>query len=250
MTLTITTSLGMSSDLKKQAQGLAQRYGWTYLPRRKQSLTKLIHQKGPLLLLTKEGLSLHREDREALRFHPDTAMLRAKAKHDPLRELVGSQPKTVLDTTMGMATDAIVLAQAGHQVTALESQTIIAQVVAYGLSHYVSGWPSFDAAMRSIKVLSREHLTFLRHQKANAFDIVYCDPMFSETIAESHNLAGLDDLANPNQLTTAFMKEACRVAKEAVIFKGHFRDDTFERLGFKRQVRPNQKFHYGIYRLF
>lgn len=249
MTLAITTSLGMSNELEKQAHDLAQRYSWTYLPRQKQSLTKILQQKEALLLLTKEGLSLHRAGREVFRFHPDTAILRAKAEHDPLRELVGNQPKTVLDTTMGLATDAIVLAQAGHQVTALESEPLIAQVVAYGLSHYISGWSDFDDAMRSIKVFSVEHLTFLKQQKANSFDIVYGDPMFSEMIAESHNLAAMNGLANPNRITTAFMEEACRVAKEAVIFKGHFRDDTFERLGFERQVRPNQKFHYGIYRL-
>ncbi|KXT76570.1 class I SAM-dependent methyltransferase [Streptococcus sp. DD12] len=249
MTLAITTSLGMPKDLVEEAEGLAKRNGWAYLPRRKYSVTKLLQGRDGLFLLAREGLSFHRLGQAVLQFHPDTAILRAKAPHDPLRTLLGTSPKTILDTTMGLATDAIVMAQAGHQVTAVESQNLIAQVVAYGLAHYESGWPSFDAAMRSIEVVHADHLAFLGEQASNAFDIVYCDPMFSQTITESHNLAGIADLANANQLTDTFMREACRVAKEAVIFKGHFRDKTFERLGFDRQVRPNQKFHYGIYRL-
>ena len=34
-----------------------------------------------------------------------------------------------------------------------------------------------------------------------------------------------------------------------IIIKAHFRDTVFEELGFERQVRPNQKLHYGVLEL-
>ena len=37
-----------------------------------------------------------------------------------------------------------------------------------------------------------------------------------------------------------------RVAREKIIIKAHFRDTVFEELGFERQIRPNQKLHYGV----
>ena len=53
-------------------------------------------------------------------------------------------------------------------------------------------------------------------------------------------------LANQSRLSPELMAEATRVASKAIIIKGHFRDSVFEDFGFQRQIRPNQKFHYGI----
>ena len=39
---------------------------------------------------------------------------------------------------------------------------------------------------------------------------------------------------------------AKRVARQKIIIKAHFRDTVFEELGFERQIRPNQKLHYGV----
>ena len=249
MTSYITTSLGMADSLVKQAQALAQQNNLIYLPRNKQSASKILQSHAPLFILTQYGLELHLTDGQVLRFHPDTAMLRAKADHDALRELVGPEPQRVLDTTMGLASDAIVLAQAGHQVTALESQPLLAFLISYGLCHYQSGWAIVDQAMRSIKVQQTDNLAFLTKEKDRSFDIIYCDPMFSENIPESHNLDGISQLANSSPLTAEFLAQAKRVAKKAVIVKAHFRDSIFEDFGIERQERPNQKFHYGILRL-
>ena len=73
--------------------------------------------------------------------------------------------------------------------------------------------------------------------------------MFSDRISESKNLDGLRQFANPSPLSDRFLIEAKRVARKRIIIKAHFRDDVFEKFGFKRIVRPNQKFHYGIIEL-
>ena len=103
--------------------------------------------------------------------------------------------------------------------------------------------------MRSIKTYCVDNITYMKSLPDKSFDVVYCDPMFSDRISESKNLDGLRQFANPSLLSDEFLKEARRVAIKSLIIKAHFRDDVFEKFGFKRIVRPNQKFHYGIMEL-
>ena len=182
-------------------------------------------------------------------FHPDTAALRIKAPHDALVSLLGKSPKTILDTTMGLASDSLVMAAVGNQVTALESQDVIFQVVSRGLASYQTDDKQLEKAMRSIKAIKSDSLSFLKAQADNSFDIIFADPMFSETIKESENLEAIKPLANGSRLTEEWLNEAKRVARGKIIIKAHFRDTVFEELGFERQVRPNQKLHYGVLEL-
>ena len=71
-------------------------------------------------LLYKDRLSFVNADGSELSFHPDTAVLRIKAPHDALVNLLGSSTKSILDTTMGLASDSLVMAAVGNNVTALE----------------------------------------------------------------------------------------------------------------------------------
>ena len=238
----ITTSLRENEALIARAQELALELGADYQPRRKLSLAKCLERFGPFYLLYKDRLSFVNADTSELTFHPDTAALRIKAPHDALVSLLGKSPKTILDTTMGLASDSLVMAAAGNQVTALESQDVIFQVVSRGLATYQTD----EKAMRSIKAIKSDSLSFLKAQADNSFDIIYADPMFSEIIKESENLEAIKPLANGSRLTEEWLKEAKRVAREKIIIKAHFRDTVFEELGFERQVRPNQKLHYGV----
>ena len=223
----ITTSLRENESLIARAQELASELGADYQPRRKLSLSKCLERFGPFYLLYKDRLSFVNADVSELSFHPDTAVLRIKAPHDALVNLLGSSTKSILDTTMGLASDSLVMAAAGNKVTALESQEVIFQVV-------------------SIKAIKSDSLSFLKYQADHSFDIIYADPMFSETIKESENLQAIKPLANGSRLTEELLNEAKRVAREKIIIKAHFRDTVFEELGFERQVRPNQKLHYGV----
>ena len=112
------------------------------------------------------------------------------------------------------------MAAVGNKVTALESQEVIFQVVSRGLAAYQTDEKKLEKAMRSIKTIKSDSLSFLKSQADHSFDIIYADPMFSETIKESENLQAIKPLANGSRLT--------------------------EELGFERQVRPNQKLHYGV----
>ncbi|EUC61932.1 class I SAM-dependent methyltransferase [Streptococcus sp. ACS2] len=242
----ITTSLRENETLIARAQELAHELGADYQPRRKLSLAKSLERFGPFYLLYKDRLSFVNADASELTFHPDTAALRIKAPHDALVSLLGKSPKTILDTTMGLASDSLVMATAGNQVTALESQDVIFQVVSRGLASYQTDDKQLKKVMRSIKAIKSDSLSFLKAQADNSFDIIYADPMFSEIIKESENLEAIKPLANGSRLTEEWLKEAKRVARDKIIIKAHFRDTVFEELGFERQVRPNQKLHYGV----
>lgn len=244
----ITTSLRENEELIARSQALALDLGADYQPRRKLSLAKCLERFGPFYLLYKDRLSFINANASELTFHPDTAALRIKAPHDALVSLLGKSPKTILDTTMGLASDSLVMAAVGNQVTALESQDVIFQVVSLGLASYQTD-KQLEKAMRSIKAIKSDSLSFLKAQADNSFDIIYADPMFSETIKESENLEAIKPLANGSRLTEEWLNEAKRVAREKIIIKAHFRDTVFEELGFERQVRPNQKLHYGVLEL-
>ena len=245
----ITTSLRENEELIARAQALALDLGADYQPRRKLSLAKCLKRFGPFYLLYKDRLSFINADASELTFHPDTAALRITAPHDALVSLLGKSPKTILDTTMGLASDSLVMAAVGSQVIALESQDVIFQVVSRGLASYQTDDKQLEKAMSSIKAIKSDSLSFLKAQADNSFDIIYADPMFSETIKESENLEAIKPLANGSRLTEEWLNEAKRVAREKIIIKAHFRDTVFEELGFERQVRPNQKLHYGVLEL-
>ncbi|MBL6537153.1 class I SAM-dependent methyltransferase [Streptococcus suis] len=245
MKVIVTTSLGMDGHLVQKAKRLAEDLGIVYCERRKQAVKVLLKQADAVLVVYKDRLVFEQKEGGKLFFHPDTAMLRMKAERDPFLEMVGSQPKKVLDATLGLGTDSLVLASAGHQVVGLESSFWTHFLVQEGLKNYQTGHAAVDQAMRSIETICTDSLSFLQNAAAKSVDIIYFDPMFSEEIKESHNLSGLEKLANPSPLSHQLVNEAKRVAREKIILKAHFRDRAFEDFGFIRHVRPNQKFHFG-----
>ncbi|MGT2666101.1 class I SAM-dependent methyltransferase [Streptococcus rifensis] len=242
----VTTSFKVDLDKINEAKALANQFDVPYRNRGKASLQTIIGETEGALVVYKDSLRYTTKTGEILSFHPDTAMLRIKAPRDPLLELLGPSPCQILDTTMGLASDSIVMAYAGHQVTALESDPLIHLIVSLGLKRFVTGNDQIDHAMRCIKTQCVDSLAFLKVAPDKSVDVIYCDPMFSENITESENLSGLASLANPARMTSEFLAEAKRVARQKIILKAHYKDSAFEKFDFERQDRPNQKFHYGL----
>ena len=68
---------------------------------------------------------------------------------------------------MGLASDSLVMAVTGNQVTALESQDVIFRVVSRGLASYQTDDKQLEKAMRSIKAIKSDSLSFLKAQADN-----------------------------------------------------------------------------------
>ncbi|HEL2041400.1 TPA: class I SAM-dependent methyltransferase [Streptococcus suis] len=245
MKIIVTTSLRMNQSLVLQAQKIATLLSLDYQERKKRSVQSFLTEADAVLVVYQSQLVLEEKTGQVLFFHPDTAMLRIKSGRDPLLELLGKEKQSIIDCTMGLGSDSIVLASAGHRVTALESSKLVHFIVSRGLQDFDSGLQEVNRAMKSIQTIWTDSLIYLKGQKDKSVDVIYFDPMFSEEIKESQNLSGLSTLADRSRLTEEIVSEAKRVARKKLIIKAHFRDQVFEEFGFKRHVRPNQKFHYG-----
>ena len=179
-------------------------------------------------------------------FHLDNSAFKIKNNYnEPLIVIKGSEKQSILDCTMGLAGDSIILSYYEHKVTALEKNKIIYLIVSNGLKNYISDDEKINSSMRRIITYNIDSVKFLKNCPDNSFDIVYFDPMFSHNIEESKNLAGIETLVNQNFPTSDFLTEAKRVAKKKVIVKAHFKDNIFEKFNFIRLMRKNTKFHYG-----
>ncbi len=242
----VTTSYGASFKQQEKAKQVANYFDCPYIERGKSSLKKLIGASNGSLVVYKSELIFVHRDGSRLAFHPDTAMLRIKNGQDPLVDLLGQAPKRILDATMGLANDSLVMAFQGHSVTALEINPLIHLIVSSGLATYVSNFEPLTPVMRTIKTYHINSLDYLRRQENKAFDVVYFDPMFRQKLGSSPDFLGLRNLAEHRRVTVELIDEAKRVAKDYLIIKAYYKDSIFEDFGFERQERANTKFHYGI----
>ena len=191
----------------------------------------LVARRGLLTLVTAEG---------ELFFHPGMSHLRIKnlllGHGDHLVSALGLvEGMHVLDCTLGTGADAIVESFAvGAQgtVTALESNPLIAAVIADGLAHATGDNYEMHAAMRRITVHHADALTYLRAAETDSCDVVYFDPMFRRPLHESAGMNALRVLADSRALTGETIAEACRVARRRVVMKERQGSAEFARLGF------------------
>lgn len=241
----ITTSIQCPSYVYEQATQLAHMWNAPFVARGKKTVRELLFEFEQVLIVYADRWEFRSKGQEPFFFHVGTVAVKIH-QPSPLLQLVGKGPFTVLDCTMGLAHDSILLSYEGHSVVALESHPIIHCITSRGLRVYKSGNESLDAAMRRIKTKCVDSLDYLKAAEDNSVDIVYVDPMFLHSIEESTALKPIESLANYQPITQEWIEEAKRVAKRCILLKAHFRDDVFERFGFERHVRKTAKFHYGI----
>ena len=241
----VTTSVKTSNDQIELAKTHALNLELDFYYRNKKTIKELLSHFDGVVVVYKNKISYF-EDNNELFFHLDTTALKLKNNdNEPLTELI-PQSSSVLDCTMGLASDSILLSYYGNRVTALEKNKIIYYIVSNGLKNYNAGDNKVLSSMRAITTHNIDCLEFLKNCKDNSFDIIYFDPMFSHDIKESMNLSSIETLADYNFPTELFLEEARRVAKNKIIVKAHFRDNIFEKYNFKRIIRKNTKFHYGF----
>lgn len=241
----VTTSVKTSSEVDIKAKEIAIKLNLKFYKRNKKTITQLLNANKGVVVVYKNKISYYQDNAE-LFFHLDTTALKIKNNdNEPLIEIIGRDSQNVLDCTMGLASDSIILSYYNHKVTALEKNKLIHLIISDGLKNYQTNDEKINEAMRKIITYNIDALDYLKKCEDNKFDIIYFDPMFSHNIEESTNLAGIEKLAEYNFQTDEFIKEAHRVAKNKIIVKAHYRDKIFEKYNFTRIVRKNTKFHYG-----
>ncbi|MBF0715775.1 class I SAM-dependent methyltransferase [Gemelliphila palaticanis] len=182
-------------------------------------------------------------------FHLDTAKVRIKSNNDYLINLIEDKNQEILDLTMGLARDSMVMSYFGHKVTAIESNSIIYNIVKYGLTNYKTGDINIDNAMKKITTINSYNYEFLKNIPDNSYDVIYVDPMFEYKIKDSNNLNSIESLANNSKVTHELFEEMKRVARNKIIIKAHNKDEVFNNFNFKKYERSGSKFSYGYYNI-
>lgn len=256
----VTTGRKLRRESVALAQKTAQRLGLPYVERGTRSLEEVKERyHADFVLVTKKGLLSLETPAGELFFHPNMAHLRLKnlrfhKQPDHMVEAMGLQAgMSVLDCTMGFASDAIVASYAvgdSGSVTGIESQPLIEAVVSYGLQHYADDSPYVLEAMRRVHTVCSDALSYLQAQPDKSVDVVYFDPMFRHPFLESKSLDPLRTVANRNALDLETIAAAKRVARQRVVMKETSLSKEFARLGFEKIVGGTySKIHYGIIEL-
>ncbi|RNF40445.1 class I SAM-dependent methyltransferase [Planococcus salinus] len=252
MKTVVTTAYRPTPFTLDEAKSVSEQLAIPLVPRNKRSVEKL-HQEeqADVLVAAKERLEFYPLGKtEPFFFHPNSSSFRTKRPlhQDPLIEVSKlAKGDVFVDCTLGMASDAIVASQfvgTEGRVVGCESHPILAYVVQQGLQRY-QGMPHLHEAMKRVEVVQADAAEYLAGLPSNSVDVVYMDPMFTETISEASNFETIRQTANKDQLSLRWVTEARRVARKTVVLKAHFRSTDFEAYGFVRRVRPNTKFHYG-----
>lgn len=121
----VTTSVKTTLELNDTAQKLADELNLKYVKRNKTTIKQLLETTKGVIVVYKNKLSYFENDSEFF-FHLDTTALKIKnSDNEPLVEIIGKEKQSVLDCTMGLAGDSILLSYYGHNVTAIEKNKII-----------------------------------------------------------------------------------------------------------------------------
>ncbi len=247
----ITTAYDPNSDMLQRARRIAEQVEGLVVNREKYSLQDMQNKynEKEMIVVEKKQSKYYADfsDSNPFHFHPSMAILRIKQLQKGDNDLLVNisqltAGESFLDCSLGLGSDAIVAAYvvgAKGRVVGIESEKVVAALVAEGLS---LGWnrnKEIDEAMKRVEVIHSHHLKILQSTPSKSFDVVYFDPMFRHSIQHSSSISPLRGLANHQELSIEAIKEAKRVAKRMVILKENTRSNEFVRLGFKKIPRSS-----------
>lgn len=170
----------------------------------------------PGLVINVENIRLFAPGRKPTPWHPGMAHWRLRRPSDRLPEIMGVAPgDTVVDGTLGMGHDALLLAAAGARVLALEQRAPILFFTLDGMWHYRP-----DLA-RNIHAMHVAHAEWLARAPDGSVDHVYFDPMFpADKAGDSVTWTTLRTVARPGpRLPPEVLLDAARVARKSVCLK-------------------------------
>ena len=162
------------------------------------------------------GFRLHPPHAAPLSWHPGMALRRLRYSSDALTRVMDLRAgEVVLDGTLGMGHDALVLAANGALVIALEQRPEIIFFTLAGI------WRFSKTLSRRIHGRVADHTDYLAAQLPNSVDHVYLDPMFPKQLAgPSSTWASLRALVPPDhRLDASTLANALRVARRRVVLK-------------------------------
>lgn len=254
MNVAVAVSRRINHERYTLAEELAKKLS---LPLLRDITIKEIWQQGQyqaLLLIENTKLKMITPNAQ-LFFHPSMSALRVdKLTEGGADHLVDAMQLTcgmsVLDATLGLATDALVCATvvgSSGYVVGLEASPWLSLIVRLGLEEYKDKRSELTQAARHIKVVNTDNLEYLIAQADNSFDIVYFDPMFAHPVVASSNMQPLREFACYRPLDHKAIEEAMRVAKRRVVIKENRHNELLKKLPLTKIAGGKySKICYGI----
>lgn len=176
------------------------------------------------------------------RWHPGLLHTRLEAgwTHPLVRAMDLQRGDRVLDSSLGLGTDAMFLARMCEApVVAIEAVPAIALMTAEGLGRVGA----------NVRVVIADGTAFMRGLPDDSFDIVQGDPMFPPGTGVTHSLAGIRSLARHAPLSRAWLEQARRVARKRVVIRDVDPGDALEALGCPEVLRVGRgRPRYGVWR--
>ena len=257
--LFVTTIEKTTEFVNEKARGIALQLGVPFIERKKKSIIQLQKKyEQPCIVVGKMKTELYGYlSTDPVFFHPNMASIRFKRLNnqepDPFIEATQlKKGMSMLDCTMGMASDTLIasfICGVEGKVVGLEINPYLYLVIKDGLQNYPFKSPSLKTAANQIICLNDDYLDYLKKAEDNSYDVVYFDPMFTETIHESQAVQTLSSFASFEDLEQEAISHALRVARKRVVLKDYFRSHRFHDFGFEVDRRKSAKFHYGCIEL-
>lgn len=252
----VTTAARPNPELLHRAGEIARRLGLPLVSRDRRTLDEILAEYAASFsaVATREGTFLYADGRQ-YRYHPGMAVVRLRqvirGHPDPLLEVGEVRPgDRVVDATLGLGADAIVLSHAvgpEGRVVGVEDRPVVAFFVEEGLSTYAyPALPELEAAMRRVEVVWGDHVDYLRRLPDRSVDLVYFDPMFRKTISASRGIDALRVFGDPSALRFEAVKEAVRVARRRVVLKDRRDGGEIDRLGFQPVPKGSGRIQFGV----
>lgn len=257
MNIAITTTRNPGEDLINKAQSIAKELDIPYVERGNYSINKIIERNKieNFLFVEKDKIVLKGEYNTFF-WHPSTSAFKIKAIKEglnkPMEEALNlNSGDSVLDCTLGLATDAIVFSSiVGEtgEVIGVEGNKYIACITKNGLKSYKDVDEEIKIFMSRIEVVNLSHEEYLLSKPDNSFDVVYFDPMFKSPNEKSVSINSFRGFAHQEGIKKETIMQALRVCKKRVVIKERVGSGEFERLGVQ-ECYGNGKFGsiaYGI----
>jgi len=252
----VITTTQSKSNISKTMEEFIDATRLEYVQRQRSSLTKIAdeHNAEGVIVWETEGPVLYIGN-EKFFFHPSMAKCRIaayrkKGRQDlMIRACQLNRGDSFLDCTLGMGADTIVASYFSEtgKITGLESQSIVAHLISWGMKLYNGNMPWLNRAINHIEVVNSDNKLFLSQQADKSYDIVYFDPMFPRPLLNSQPISSLRKLANHTPIDMITVEEACRVAKKRVVLKTLASGGEIERLGFQKEMgSKHNPIAYGV----
>lgn len=258
-TFAVTTFLHAGEKERARALQLAAQHGYVYQPRKRGSAAKTAAQAKVegLFVVGDADVSLWLPGQRYY-FHPNTAKLRISGmlhkQIDPLIDAMGlTAGESILDCTCGLGTDAIVAAYvtgSTGRVRALEASGPLALLISQGMATYtLADFAALSEAMRRIEVCHIDFTAALRDEPDNSWDVIYFDPMFTETIGAAKGMDVIRRLGKRGSPTFDDLQKARRIARRRVVMKDRLPGHELDRLGFTKSGE-SRRICYGTLETF